>query len=79
MPTIQTIEQYYEITSAGEGTDSENLYIKVEIRKGSNALAGATEEQILTFVMGYLQSLTTNPIEAARVQTIRTDGLTATP
>jgi len=75
MPESQTVSQYYEITSNGVGTDSENLYIRVEITKGSNALSGASEEQILGFVRTYLQSLTTNPIDIGRVQTIRTDGL----
>lgn len=75
MPTSQTISQYYEITSAGEGDDDENLYIRVEITKGPNALSGATEAQILGFVKNYLQSLTTNTINATRVQTIRTEGL----
>lgn len=74
-PVSQTVSQYYEITSAGEGTDDENLYIRVEITKGSLALSGASEAQILGFVKNYLQSLTTNPINAARVQTIRTEGL----
>jgi hypothetical protein len=75
MPTQQTISQYYEITSAGEGGDDENLYIRVEITKGPLALSGATEAQILGFVKNYLQSLSQNPINAARVQTIRTEGL----
>lgn len=76
MPTSRVVGQYYEIASSGEGTDTESLYIRVEIQKGPNALAGTTEEQILTFVLRYLQSLTENPIAASRVQTIRTEGLT---
>jgi len=75
MPTSQTISTYYEITSAGPGGDDENLYIRVEITKGSLALSGASEAQILGFVRNYLQSLTENPINVTRVQTIRTEGL----
>jgi len=75
MPTQQVVSTYYEITSAGGSDDSQNLYIKVEITKGSGALSGATEAQILTFVRNYLQSLTSNPIDVGRVQVVRTEGL----
>lgn len=73
--TQQVVSTVYEITSAGGDDDSENLYIKVEIQKGSNALSGATEAQILGFVRNYLQSLTVNPINVGRIQVVRVDGL----
>lgn len=75
MPTQQIVSTYYEITSAGGTDDSENLYIKVEIEKGTKALSGTTEAQILGWVRNYLQSLTVNPINVGRVQIIRTEGL----
>lgn len=75
MPTQQIVSTYYEITSAGGTDDSENLYIKVEIEKGTKALSGATEAQILGWVRNYLQSLTVNPINVGRVQVVRTEGL----
>lgn len=75
MVAQQVVSQYYEITSAGGDDDSQNLYIKVEIEKGSGALSGATEAQILGFVRNYLQSLTKNPILVGRVQVLRVDGL----
>ena len=75
MPTQQVVSTYYEITSAGGEDDSQNLYIKVEITKGTGALSGATEAQILGFVRNYLQSLTPNPILVGRVQVLRVDGL----
>lgn len=74
-PTTQIISTVYEILSAGGDDDSQNLYIKVEIQKGSGALSGATEAQILTFVRNYLQSLTANPINVRRTQTVMVDGL----
>jgi hypothetical protein len=75
MPTQQIISTVYEITSSGPNDDSQNLYIKVEISKGSAALSGATEAQILGFVKSYLQSLSPNPINVGRVQVVRVDGL----
>ena len=74
-PTQQVLSTVYEILSAGGQDDSQNLYIKVEITKGSAALSGATEAQILTFVRNYLQTLTTNPIEVRRTQTVMVSGL----
>lgn len=73
--TQQIISTTYEITSAGGTDDSQNLFISVSITKGSAALSGASEAQILTFVKNYLQSLTTNPINVGRVQITRVDGL----
>jgi hypothetical protein len=75
MPTVQTVNQYYEIVSPGIGSDEEDFYIRVDIQKGPLALSGASEEQILGFVRNYLQSLTPNPIRIARIQTIRTDDI----
>lgn len=74
-PVETVISTFYEILSAGGEDDSQNLYIKVEITKGANALSGATEAQILTFVKTYLESLTTNPIDVRRTQTIQIAGL----
>lgn len=70
----QVVETYFEITSSGE-SDTDNLYIRVEIQKGATALSGATEEQVLGFVKNYLQSLSANPILVSRTQTTRVDGL----
>ena len=75
VPNEVTLSTFYEIISSGGDDDSQNLYIKVEITKGSGALSGATEAQILGFVRNYLQSLTVNPIEVRRTKTVRTDGL----
>ncbi len=74
-PVQQIVSTVYEITSSGGDADAENLYIKVEIQKGSEALSGATEAQILGFVKNYLQSLTQNPINVGRVQVVRVSGL----
>lgn len=73
--TQQVVSTTYEITSSGGLDDSQNLLIEVSITKGSAALSGASEAQILTFVKNYLQSLTTNPINVGRVQVVRVDGL----
>lgn len=74
MPTQTILSTFYEITSQG-ASDTENLYIKVEITKGASALSGATEAQILGYVRNYLQSLTTNPINVSRQQVVRVEGL----
>lgn len=74
MPTQKTVTTFYEITTSGE-TDEDNLYIKVEITKGANALSGATEAQILGSVKNYLQSLSKSPLHVSRVQTIRVEGM----
>lgn len=71
---IRVIETSYAITSQGD-TDADNLFIDVSISKGPSALSGVTEEQILLFVRNYLQSLTTNPINITKRQTVETDGL----
>ena len=70
----QVLATVYEVTSMG-AKDTDQLYIRVEIQMGSTALSGATETQILGFVKNYLQSLTTDPIHACRIQTVRVDGL----
>lgn len=74
-PVEQTLQTVYEILSSGGSDNSQDLYIKVEIQKGSAALSGATEAQILGFVRNYLQSLTTNPIRVRRTKTVQVDGL----
>lgn len=74
MPTSQVISTVYEITSEG-ASDADHLRIQVTIEKGSTALAGASEAQILGFVKNYLQSLSPYPIAVGREQVIRVDGL----
>lgn len=70
----QVLKTTYLITSSGD-SDADNLMIEVSIDKGSEALSGATEAQILGFVRNYLQSLSEYPILVAREQTTRVDGL----
>lgn len=70
----QILKTTYLITSSGD-TDADNLNIEVSIDKGSAALSGATEAQILGFVRNYLQSLSAYPILVSREQTTRVDGL----
>jgi hypothetical protein len=74
MPTSQVISTVYEITSEGL-SDTDHLLIRVTIEKGSTALTGASEAQILTFVKTYLQSLSPYPIAVGREQLTRVDGL----
>jgi hypothetical protein len=72
--TQQVISTTYEITSEG-ASDTDHLRIRVSIEKGSTALSGASEAQILGFVKTYLQSLSPYPIAVGREQVIRIDGL----
>lgn len=71
---VQILKTTYLITSSGD-SDADNLTISVSIDKGSAALSGATEAQILGFVRTYLQSLSAYPILVSREQTTRVDGL----
>lgn len=74
MPTQQILSTVYEITSSGPN-DTDNLYVRVEISKGSTALSGKSEQEVLGAVKSYLQSISANPIVGSRTQTIRIDGL----
>jgi hypothetical protein len=74
VPVEETLSTYYEIVSSGP-SDTDNLYIKVEINKGPTALSGASEAQILGFVRNYLQTLSSNPITIKRTRVLRVEGL----
>lgn len=74
MVSQQIVSTTYEITSEG-GSDTDHLRIQVSIEKGSTALSGASEAQILGFVKTYLQSLSAYPISVGREQVIRVEGL----
>jgi hypothetical protein len=73
MAVTRVIDTEFQIFGYGE-EDTDNFTIKVKIDKGPTALSGVTEEQVMLFVMRYLQSLTTNPIDIRKTQVIQTDG-----
>lgn len=74
MVTQQILSTVYEVVSSGTD-DTQNLYVKVEINKGTAALSGKSEAEILGNIKAYLQSISTNPISVRRIQTIQVDGL----
>jgi hypothetical protein len=63
----------YQILSSGP--NDANLMVTLDIVKDGEAFAGFTEDEMVAFVRGYLQSLTKNPVTINKVQVIQTSGL----
>lgn len=77
MTTTETIiETKYQIVSPNETADDDSdLIIAVSITRKNGALAGTSEDQVVAFVRGYLATLTTDPVNITKIQTVATTGL----
>lgn len=70
------LDTSYQIVSPNSEANSDsNLVIDVKITRKNDALSGVTEDDILTFVRDYLATLTTDPVNITKTQTIQTSGL----
>jgi len=73
MPQTSVLSVKYQILSAGP--NDANLMITIDIVKEGDAFSGFTEDEMVAFVRGYLQTLTQNPVTINKIQVIQTSGL----